>query len=106
MNNFEWLLKDLGWVRTHEELFNGPGGTYLKNVIIDPLGNKHDYVLKTYDFISSIPIEDWKKYKQCLAYLVGLNESEGYWVGEDEETFHNAPLDARIEAHCRARGMK
>ena len=97
MSNFEWLLKDLGW----KPCITGNNATWY-----DPNTPNTwiDLDFPTYDFIASVPIDDWRKSNHSK-YALALEEILGDTRFTNPQAFHNAPLDARIEAHCKARGM-
>ena len=106
MKNFEWLLKDLGWTTYDQPLIDRT----IKYCSHPEKGHSPVGQLKTYGFIAAIPIEDWHKYWREVRNVIYDKWNKGgkeYASSEErDEATHNAPLDARILAHCKARGMK
>ncbi len=109
MNNaFEYLLKQLGWKRTimvenvSQKTWFDPN---TPNTWID--GDA-----PTYDFISSIGIEDVEKYMRELYFIVTESKPSicgGMWLNptnKDVFRLHIATLDQRILAHARTRGFE
>ena len=106
MNNFEWLLKNLGWKPTVKVLGLIDKRYYNPN---EP-NTWIDTDNPTYDFISSIPIEDEHKYLVAMAKIMKYAWNDANLDQHATDNLrvlmlHNASLDARIEAHCKARGM-
>ncbi len=81
MTPLEFLLRDGGWAREKIAIEMHFGATY--------------------EFISSIKIEDWEKYQRVLLRILDcMGELE------DMEDIHNAPRRCRILAHAKVRGYK
>jgi len=118
MEVFKWLLKNLGWTYAEivtdcslsvEEIETGEKG-------VQELFTPHWHTPKgncchnldsvySYECISSIEIEDWKKSNHS-SYAYALEEIIDGTRYTDPQAFHNASLDRRILAHARARGFK
>lgn len=119
MKNFEWLLRDLGWVKMDRgedcpddfKYYTDRYGDYpFQNWHWhDNEGNCHHDVesheMVSYNFIASIPITS-SRYYVHLGEILGFEPDWNISIPSCLEAIHSAPLDARIEAHCRARGME
>lgn len=114
MTAFEFLLKDLGWVKMERgedcphdfKYYTGRYGWYDKKAWHwhDPDGDcAHDVNThyRTYEFVSQIEIKDWHKYMSALLDILGVEITS---FSDGDIALHNASLPHRIEAHAIVRG--